>query len=717
MPALDLRGCLEDSPKFRKRVNDHEESIQNFESSLKTLIKLSRAQVELSTEYSQRQQDLAQEFMTFSHSQDDPIVAKNSHVVDTFIDPLESFIKETLFPVKDLKKRFERSSDDVDTVLARYMGKRPRDPTLADSAKELGDSRRGFHLTYMDYVTKLNEIEAKKKVDYMENVLAYMYTESVFHHQSYEILKDLEPYMRDLTGLLYDTRQRYVEEAAEGHIYQDLCAKSTASQYDPTQNNYLRIPNSKESAPASKAESYTSKAGYLFERKGGRVLQSWTRKYFSIEGEELVCAARNPRPGREEDQSLAYNLRVCSVKLCDGYDRRFTFEVISPMRVPSNDYTLSVLVLQAETEEEMHEWVDSLKSASQQALNSNKSPPQQSHHKGRPDISSVVEIKEPHGASSENNRLLLRALRETPGNDRCADCQVEEPEWASTNLGVIMCIECSGIHRSLGVHVSKIRSLVLDKWETEAIEVMLRIGNTKANRVFEENVPADMESFRIHPNSSRPERDLWITEKYLKRSFVADKNNEEKESIDRSFWDAVTQSELAESLRHLARGAKIDYKNPDECFQTALHKVVQQGDEIIVEFLLQWFSDVNQTDENGWTSLHYAATANNVRLVLALLKRHAKADLRDKENKTPLDLAVDRQNVQAVTALRLFAFDKQHNASPASSLDFGFREAMSSFKQDRNSLGAHSHSAVDLRETPENAVLHDDQNSKLLHPK
>ncbi|KAF7732819.1 centaurin beta [Apophysomyces ossiformis] len=723
MPVLDLRGCLEDSPKFRKRINDYEDSIQNFENSLKTLVKLSRAQVELSTEYSQRQKELAQEFMNFSHSQDDPIVAHalekfgrsiaevekcrnmfNSHVVDTFIAPLETFIKQTLSPIKEVKKRFERASDDVDTVLARYMGKKPRDPTLADSAKELGDSRKAYHQTYMEYVAKLNEIEAKKKVDYMENILAYMYTESVFHHQGYEILKDLEPYMRDLTA----------------HILW----KSTASEYDPTHNNYLHIPNSKKSIPALRVENSAVKSGYLFERRGGRVLQSWVRRYFSIEGDELLCTTRNAKPTREEDQPLSYNLRLCSVKLCDSYDRRFTFEVISPMRV---------LVLQAETEEEMHDWIESLKAASQKALNSNKSPTRL-RNKGSA-ISHAIEVKDSSTSSSENNRVLLKTLRQTPGNDKCADCRAEAPEWASINLGVIVCIECSGIHRSLGVHVSKIRSLVLDKWETETIEVMLRIGNTEANRIFEQQIPSDMESFRIRPDSSRfvkfstgrisdlllmrsPERDLWITEKYVKRSFVADKANEEDPSVDKAFWDSVTQSELAESLRHLARGARIDYKNPDESYQTALHKVVQQGDEVIVEFLLQWFSDVNQTDENGRTSLHYAATANNVRLVLTLLRRHAKADLKDNTDKTPLDLAVDRQNVQAVTALRLFAFDKQHNASPGSSLDFGFREAMSSFQQDRNSLGAHSQSAVDLRETAAgNAVLIDDQNSKLLHPK
>lgn len=49
MPALDIRGCLEDSPTFRKRIQSHEESIQNFEQSLKTLIKLTRSQVEISS--------------------------------------------------------------------------------------------------------------------------------------------------------------------------------------------------------------------------------------------------------------------------------------------------------------------------------------------------------------------------------------------------------------------------------------------------------------------------------------------------------------------------------------------------------------------------------------------------------------------------------------------------------------------------------------------
>jgi Arf-GAP/coiled-coil/ANK repeat/PH domain-containing protein len=122
--------------------------------------------------------------------------------------------------------------------------------------------------------------------------------------------------------------------------------------------------------------------------------------------------------------------------------------------------------------------------------------------------------------NEENQRESLKKIRMIPGNDQCADCGVKDPEWACTNLGIIVCIECSGIHRSLGVHVSKVRSVILDKWENDAIEVMLRLGNRIGNSIYEESVPIDMESFRITPSSTRLDRDLWIIEKYVKKSFV-----------------------------------------------------------------------------------------------------------------------------------------------------------------------------------------------------
>lgn len=65
------------------------------------------------------------------------------------------------------------------------------------------------------------------------------------------------------------------------------------------------------------------------------------------------------------------------------------------------------------------------------------------------------------GSTSDDMRVnradsVSRILREVPGNDHCAECSASAPDWASLNLGVLICIECSGIHRNLGVHISKV---------------------------------------------------------------------------------------------------------------------------------------------------------------------------------------------------------------------------------------------------------------------
>ena len=68
-------------------------------------------------------------------------------------------------------------------------------------------------------------------------------------------------------------------------------------------------------------------------------------------------------------------------------------------------------------------------------------------------------------------RKRLEAMLKTPSNQLCCDCGKRGPRWASANLGNFMCIDCSGIHRSLGVHISYVRSVNLDSWSTEQVDV------------------------------------------------------------------------------------------------------------------------------------------------------------------------------------------------------------------------------------------------------
>lgn len=79
------------------------------------------------------------------------------------------------------------------------------------------------------------------------------------------------------------------------------------------------------------------------------------------------------------------------------------------------------------------------------------------------------------------NKTVEAQLRALPGNNVCCDCNDKHPQWASVSFGVFMCLECSGRHRALGVHISFVRSVSMDSWNEKQIKQMKAGGNDKCN--------------------------------------------------------------------------------------------------------------------------------------------------------------------------------------------------------------------------------------------
>lgn len=92
---------------------------------------------------------------------------------------------------------------------------------------------------------------------------------------------------------------------------------------------------------------------------------------------------------------------------------------------------------------------------------------------------------------NERHKRVLKVLLKKEENKFCADCHARGPTWASTNLGVFVCLTCSGVHRSLGVHISVVRSTNLDTWLPDQVAFIQRMDNVKANGYWEASLPSD----------------------------------------------------------------------------------------------------------------------------------------------------------------------------------------------------------------------------------
>ncbi|KAM6904999.1 arf-GAP with dual PH domain-containing protein 2 [Xenentodon cancila] len=120
-------------------------------------------------------------------------------------------------------------------------------------------------------------------------------------------------------------------------------------------------------------------------------------------------------------------------------------------------------------------------------------------------------------ASSDRNNKILLELVKRPDNNRCADCGAPDPDWASYKLGVFVCLNCSGIHRSLS---SRVKSIRLDFWEHDLIEFMKCNGNASARAVYEKAVPPYY--YRPHQHDYSILREQWIRAKYERKEFTGE---------------------------------------------------------------------------------------------------------------------------------------------------------------------------------------------------
>lgn len=281
------------------------------------------------------------------------------------------------------------------------------------------------------------------------------------------------------------------------------------------------------------------------------------------------------------------DLRMASVRIARDADRRFCFEIITP------HYKR---IYQATAEDDMMNWINSINNALQSAFEGGANPtpksPSPKQHASN-DFGAVLTGKSlsqsgPHGQTAradlsgvtrrvtvgsrppqsqpqppqqeeQPTRLLDQIRANDQGNTFCADCgSNSRVEWVSLNLGIVLCIECGGIHRSLGTHVSKIRSLTLDvhSFTDDIVEILLQIGNRISNMVWEAKMDR---SVKPEPWANREQRLRFITSKYVDRAFIEPQAVAAYPgSLDDNLLISIKKNDIQSVLQGIAQRANVN---------------------------------------------------------------------------------------------------------------------------------------------------------------
>ncbi|XP_034551779.1 arf-GAP with GTPase, ANK repeat and PH domain-containing protein 2 isoform X1 [Notolabrus celidotus] len=244
--------------------------------------------------------------------------------------------------------------------------------------------------------------------------------------------------------------------------------------------------------------------------------------------------------------------------------------------------------------------------------------------------------------SSQSEAVALQAIRNAKGNSLCVDCEAPNPTWASLNLGALICIECSGIHRNLGTHLSRVRSLDLDDWPGELTQVLAAIGNHMANSIWESCTQGRT---KPTPNATREERESWIRAKYELRAFVsalqpASGSQQSEDGMPLWILSAVTERDLPRLLLLLAHSTK-DQINAQSTGsspspRTALHAACQLGDAVMTQLLIWYGIDVKAKDDQGQTALKMARQTGSKGCIDILLQHGCPNDTSSPPTATPV---------------------------------------------------------------------------------
>ncbi|KAI9297222.1 hypothetical protein K502DRAFT_288333, partial [Neoconidiobolus thromboides FSU 785] len=541
----------DDGPVFRATLQQLEKRVTSFKHDIKKIIKLGQELIESKKETYEVEQEFYDVILNLpsitplsrSYLYEAALLIKSNeenylYNLTTYItDPLKRIYDNEIKLAESKKKTFDQESDEFYSYLSKYLSAtkdKSRKSNFSDAKYQ--QRQKQFELARFNYYTYIHELRGGCKD---QEILHYFtsFADKVSNNYStlIEGLGLLKPRLNQLLTQIEEVNKEILLKRKDKDEKRRLIIKSDSNLsemmfvnsineattakngYNPSKviktsidlknNKFHGIRDLQSSNREATMAIGRKREGFLFTQTkplkstGGSKFDknlpgqnSWHKKWCVLSGGYLH--EYNNWKKQLEVNFEPVPLQFATVRVANQASRKFCFEIVTPKF--RRQY-------QATSEDDMASWIavitnsiesiwngtsscDDLKGNQNLKFNSkfNSNLDSMKFNKGEKIHSPLsMEILSPNNFLDQ--QYLIDVLKKDQSNLICADCDSNNPEWCSINFGILLCIECSGIHRSLGTHITKIRSLTLDvvTFTPDLITLLEKIGNGLSNEYWE----------------------------------------------------------------------------------------------------------------------------------------------------------------------------------------------------------------------------------------
>ncbi len=493
----------------------------------------------------------------------------------SFITPLEKFYNNEITRISMLSKDYKRERNSHHDSIIKYLnydhpittnGKANR---YDGKAFNVISNRKKLELTRFDLVAAINEIDIKRRIEFSSVCVTALLSLKIHYFYCSERMITSTSYVNEMISRKESDRQEFEYSRIPVEAYRstilgildtsvERCTLSQVNDVSSSINSDMSTTSATSSmfnfrslldtikrsdldsggvtanaahlldteirmkaldkvelidAQKSSDEGFPGviKQGYVIY-KTNKLIQSHVRRWLVLDDIKLYFVLENASTNGLEIQVLC-DIMLASIKELTEYP--FTFEI--------KYANIATHTIVCEGSKEYQEWIMAIKTQIEQRLTDGMVSPNAivSLHHGT--TSGTVPKSSNH--KSKDKEVIQSFVTDIlTKNSYCCECNKEGSniDWVAINLGLVMCLNCSGKHRALGTDISKVRSLKLDELDELEYRLLLRIGNEVSNSVWDPLGLVDKSDNNIHE---------YIKQKYQNKAYVGKREITELELV------------------------------------------------------------------------------------------------------------------------------------------------------------------------------------------